>query len=108
LHLLKASKAEINVTIFSDNIGNMLSLSDYNDYMSEYGYPPISFRQTMGRFHDRYIVLDYKFKSEKIYHCGASSKDAGKRTTSISLVEDSTYYHDMIEMLLRNPALVLK
>ena len=108
LHLLKASKSGINVIIFSDNIGNMLSMSDYNDYMVEYGYPTISFKQTAGKFHDRYIVIDYKSKSERVYHCGASSKDAGKRTTSITLADDNTYYHDMVDMLLQNPVLVLK
>lgn len=108
LYLLKASKLGINVIIFSDNIGNMLSLSDYNDYMAEYGYPTISFKQTAGKFHDRYIVIDYKSKSERVYHCGASSKDAGKRTTSITLADDNTYYHDMVDMLLQNPVLVLK
>lgn len=108
LHFLKASKSGINVIIFSDNIGNMLSLSDYNDYMAEYGYPTISFKQTAGKFHDRYIVIDYKSKSERVYHCGASSKDAGKRTTSITLADDNTYYHDMVDMLLQNPVLVLK
>lgn len=108
LHLLKASKPGVNVIIFSDNIGNMLSLSDYNDYMVEYGYPNISFRQTAGKFHDRYIILDYKSKSEKVYHCGASSKDAGKRTTSITLADDNTYYHNLVDMLLQNPILILK
>lgn len=108
LQMLKASNSSVNVIIFSDNIGNMLRLSDYNDYLSEYGYPKISFRQTAGKFHDRYIVLDYKTKNEKIYHCGASSKDAGKRTTSISLVEDNTYYHGLVDMLLQNPVLILK
>lgn len=108
LQLLRASNPSINVIIFSDNIGNMLRQSEYNDYMNEYGYPTISFRQTAGIFHDRYIVLDYKTKNEKIYHCGASSKDAGKRTTSISIVDDSAYYHNMVDMLLQNPILVLK
>lgn len=76
--------------------------------MSEYGYPSISFRQTAGKFHDRYIILDYKSKSEKIYHCGASSKDAGKRTTSISLAYDNIYYHNLVDTLLQNPELILK
>lgn len=58
LHLLKASKPGVNVIMFSDNIGNMLSLSDYNDYMFEYGYPVISFRQTVGKFHDRYVASE--------------------------------------------------
>ena len=27
-------------------------------------------------FHDRYIYLDYGLDNEKLFHCGASSKDA--------------------------------
>ena len=35
--------------------------------------------------HDRFIVLDYGEKNERIFHCGASSKDAAvKLTTAIS------------------------
>lgn len=38
--------------------------------------------------HDRYIILDYGKRSEKIYHCGVPSKDAGKKTTAIMEVQD--------------------
>ena len=37
-------------------------------------------------FHDRFIVLDYGTADERVFLCGASSKDAGARITSI--VED--------------------
>ena len=39
-----------------------------------------------GIFHDRFIVLDYGTADERVFLCGASSKDAGARITSI--VED--------------------
>ena len=55
-----------------------------------------------------YIILDYKTRAERIYHCGASSKDAGKKITSITLVDDCELYHSMVEELLQNPVLVLK
>ena len=35
-----------------------------------------------GRCHDRYIIIDYKTKEERLYHCGASSKDAGNKVRS--------------------------
>lgn len=107
LSLLKAAKQGVTAIVFSDNIGKMLRQTDYNDFVTQYGNPQILFRKTNGKFHDRYIILDYKTKAEKIYHCGASSKDAGKKVTSITLVEDYVIYHSMVEELLKNPILVL-
>ena len=43
-------------------------------------------KKTGGLFHDRFIVLDYGTADERVFLCGASSKDAGARITSI--VED--------------------
>ncbi|WP_111361649.1 MULTISPECIES: hypothetical protein [unclassified Fibrobacter] len=53
-----------------------------------------------GIFHDCYIVLDYKTSHEKMFHCGASSKDAGKRVTSINSIEHPEVYHGLIEEVL--------
>ena len=58
-------------------------------------------------FHDRYIVLDYGFAAFCIYHCGGSSKDGGKRITTISKIEDSTVYKEVIGKALRNEQLKL-
>ena len=46
----------------------------------------LSMKKTGGIFHDRFIVLDYGTADERVFLCGASSKDAGARITSI--VED--------------------
>ena len=43
-------------------------------------------KKTGGIFHDRFIVLDYGTANERVFLCGATSKDAGARITSI--VED--------------------
>lgn len=107
LSLLKSASAGVTATIFSDNIRNMLGLTDYKDYVSEYGHPPITFQKTNGKYHDRYIVLDYNTRTEKIYHCGASSKDVGKKITSITKIDDRTIYHSMVDELLCNPSLTL-
>ena len=68
----------------------------------------ISLQKSGGIFHDRYIILDYGTENEKIFHCGASSKDAGKRVTSIMEDPDREKYHPMILSLLETPELVLK
>ena len=64
-------------------------------------------KKTGGIFHDRFIVLDYETANERVFLCGASSKDAGARITSI--VEDYGVpkYAPVIEMLLKNPNLIL-
>ena len=64
-------------------------------------------KKTGGIFHDRFIVLDYGTDDERVFLCGASSKDAGARITSI--VEDYgiSKYASVIAMLLKNPTLIL-
>ena len=56
-------------------------------------------------FLDRYIVLDYKTEYEKMFHCDASSKDAGKRVTTIDQVEYPEVYHELFGEVLKLPVL---
>ena len=64
-------------------------------------------QHTGGIFHDRFIVLDYGTKDERVFLCGASSRDAGGHITSI--VEDYGIdkYKPMIKRLLKNGVLQL-
>lgn len=97
----------VPVTIISDNLQHHLHKSEYDDFCQQYTDLNISFLRSGGNIHDRYIVIDYKTDNEKIYHCGASSKDAGKKVTTITLVTDAAVYHPLIDSLLQNPALSL-
>lgn len=45
---------------------------------------------------------------ERIYHCGASSKDGGNKVTTITAVTDGAVYHPVIEQLIQNPPLTLR
>ena len=84
---LKNSPTGVNVTLFSDNVGNnKLHNIEFTDFCKEYPSVKISMKKTGGIFHDRFIVLDYGTADERVFLCGASSKDAGARITSI--VED--------------------
>lgn len=107
LVMLKDIGANIHVTIFSDNNGHGLHQSDFNDFSTQYPHINISFRQTCGIIHDRYVILDYNTKHEKIYHCGASSKDAGKKVNTIIEVSERQIYHPIVDKLLNNPLLSL-
>ena len=107
LVLLKNAAPTVRITVFSDNIGRGLHQSDYDDFHSQYPSIQLDFRKTCGIYHDRYIVVDYGRKTEKIYHCGASSKDAGKKVTTITKVTDRQVYHPLVDALLLNPVLSL-
>ena len=105
---LKNSPTGVNITLFSDNVGNnKLHNIEFMDFCKEYPSVKISMKKTGGIFHDRFIVLDYGTADERVFLCGASSKDAGARITSI--VEDYgiSKYAPVIATLLKNPTLIL-
>ncbi len=99
---------EIDVSIFSDNLINGLRQSTFEDFCKEYPKLNIKLFHSGGVFHDRYIILDYGTSDEKIFLCGASSKDAGGRITSILEDPDRKKYDYMIKDLLKNKKLVLR
>ena len=105
---LKNSPIGVNIIVFSDNVGNnKLHNIEYTDFRKEYPTVKLSMKKTGGIFHDRFIVLDYGTADERVFLCGASSKDAGARITSI--VEDygTAKYNSVIAGLLKNSPLVL-
>ena len=109
LHHLLHSKASVKMMIISDNKARPpLRKAEYADYQKENPGRNVDFITTSNKAHDRYIILDYNTKDMKIYHCGASSKDAGKKITTITQIKDMSGYKDMIGELLANPPLVLK
>ena len=108
LVLLKDIPSSVEITIFSDNVGKGLHTLEYQDFCKEYPFRKIKFQKSGGEFHDRYIIIDWNTDKQRIYHCGASSKDAGQRITTILEVVDQVVYADLINKLLKNPILKLK
>lgn len=107
LALLSGVNANVCVTVFSDNIGKHLHKVEYDDFCREFPDLRISIKCSSGIFHDRYIVIDYGTCDERIYHCGASSKDGGSKVTTITAVSDAEVYHTLIDSILPNSQLVL-
>ena len=108
LHHLASAKKEVQITIISDNKGkNPLRLSEYNDFLKEYPDIKIRFITSSGRIHDRYIALDFGTENEKLYHCGASSKDAGRKITTITEIKGVADYKTTLISLLLNRELKL-
>ena len=100
LNLLRNVPKGVSVRIFSDLHGNSRLTDDMlADYRVARPDVLIDRKPAMHRFHDRYIFVDFKEKGEKLFHCGASSKDAGNKITTIVQLEDIEGYRAMFEEL---------
>ena len=100
LDLLREIAKGVAVTIYSDECGfETLTERMRMDFLKARPDVSLNVNETNGKFHDRYIFLDYGLKSEKLFHCGASSKDAGNKITTIMQIEYTEAYHNIIAML---------
>ena len=86
LDLLK--KIKKNIIIVSKNIDDILK----KKYESQYNN--ISFISN-NSFHDRFVILD----KNKLYSCGASFKDLGKKCFAINEFNDNEYLNRLLNVL---------
>ena len=106
LNLLSTIPANVSVIVFSDNVGHYLHKNDIDAFRREFPEIIIKFHKTRGIIHDRFIIIDYDIDSETIFHCGPSSKDAGKSIAGISEFRSeivSKTMKNVIKHLLNNP-----
>ncbi len=101
LDLLRGIAKHLSIKIYSDEKGpEQLTEQMLNDFRAVRQDITISVDRTRNKFHDRYVFLDYGNSNEKLFHCGASSKDAGNKITTIMQIECPQVYHTMIEELI--------
>ena len=98
LNLLRNVHKGVSILIASDRCACITDdmLNDFRAAMPGVSIDKVS---AAHKFHDRYILIDFKTKSEKLYHCGASSKDAGNKITTIVQLDDIEAYRNMFEEL---------
>jgi len=106
LELLRAARDKIQIIVFSDNVKNkdMLTKNILDDFRKDYPNIDLKLKIAGKKYHDRYIAIDYGTDNEAFYLCGASSKDAGNKISSITKIEESSkdMYHDMFSKMLNN------
>ena len=106
LELLRAARDNIQIIVFSDNVKNkdMLTKNILDDFRKDYHNINLKLKIAGKKYHDRYIAIDYGTDSEAFYLCGASSKDAGNKISSITKIEESSkdMYHMMFSGMLNN------
>ncbi|BCK48008.1 hypothetical protein SDSE89_13400 [Streptococcus dysgalactiae subsp. equisimilis] len=109
LELLRAARDKIQIVVFSDNVKNkdMLTKNILDDFRKDYPNIDLKLKIAGKKYHDRYIAIDYGTENEAFYLCGASSKDAGNKISSITKIEESSkdMYNDMFSKMLNNKGL---
>ena len=100
LQLLSQKKQGVEVVLFTENghgRNGFLTTAVIKDFIEQYSQLCIKSNPDC---HDRLIVIDYGSPSEQVYHCGASSKDAGKKLCAINKIENVEIIHPVIDKLL--------
>lgn len=103
LQLLSQKQEGVEIVLFTENghgKKGFLSTAVLNDFLQQ--YPPLRIKPNAD-CHDRLIVLDYGEPTEQAYHCGASSKDAGKKLCAINIILETSMIHPVIDKLLLAP-----
>ena len=104
--LLRAARDKTQIVVFSDNVKNkdMLTKNILDDFRKDYPNIDLKLKIAGKKYHDRYIAIDFGTENEAFYLCGASSKDAGNKISSITKIEESSkdMYHDMFSKMLNN------
>lgn len=96
LQLLSQKQVGVEVVLFTENghgKRGFLTTAVVNDFMQE--YPSLRIKPNAD-CHDRLIVLDYGLSTEQVYHCGASSKDAGKKLCAINIILETSMIHPVM------------
>ena len=100
LQLLSQKKQGVEVVLFTENghgKKGFLTPAVVSDFINQ--YPPLRIKSNPD-CHDRLIVIDYGLPTEQAYHCGASSKDAGKKLCAINKIENTEMIRPVIDKLL--------
>ena len=100
LHLLLSADRKVQITIVSDNASrNPIQPENIKEFKKETGINLIM-KPSNNRCHDRFVFIDYHTDKEKVYLCGSSSKDAGKKATTITKIEQEYINHDFFDEIL--------
>ena len=89
LDIIRNIKVKVIIVTKEDS---RLSKLDIDKYNSEYDNLKVIYNNT---FHDRYFILD----SSIIYHCGTSINNAGSKTFSINVLEDTIVKTNLIKSI---------
>lgn len=88
LNILCKKNKGVSIIIATASQGH-LSKRDVNKFNAQ--YPKLTVK-IITAFHDRFLIID----KTKVYHIGASIKDAGKKSFGITKMEDKDLINNLI------------
>ncbi len=91
LNILAKKKEGVDVKIYTVR---KTKLSEKDVEIFNQQYPKLQVKYT-DEFHDRFLIIDH----ERLYHIGASLKDAGKKCFAISILNNSGMMNDILHKL---------
>ena len=102
LQLLSQKQQGVEVVLFTENghgHKGFLTQAVIEDFVSQ--YPPLRIKAN-SESHDRWIVIDYGLTTEQVFHCGTSSKDAGKKLCAINKIDNTEVIHPLIDKMMES------
>ena len=91
LDMLSKKKSDVSVILVTDKRTSRLTQKEVSAFNTQYGKLSIFYSKD---FHDRFIIVD----NATLYHCGASIKDAGRKTFAINRIDDSDYLQALLQI----------
>lgn len=109
LDLLSNVRKDVSITIFGNKLDKSSSLKGYmiKDFMEQNKNNYLEIKNTDRLYHDRFIIIDFNTENEKIFLCGSSCKDAGKKISTITRIEDIDIYKERISKLTKMSSLCI-
>ena len=101
LHLLLSVDKNMQITIISDNVSRNPIQPEYIEDFKEETCINLIMKPSDNRCHDRFVLIDYGTDNERIYLCGSSSKDAGKKATAITEFNKDYINHAFFDKLMK-------
>ena len=91
LDMLSKKNSDVSVILVTDKRTSKLTQKEISAFNAQYGKLNILYSK---EFHDRFIIIDDTI----LYHCGASIKDAGRKTFAISRIDDPDYLQSLLQI----------
>ena len=106
LSILSFVKKNVDITLITDNKAkDSITSFMVKDFINQNKNNKLTLLKSNNKIHDRFIILDFGTKNERIYHCGSSLKDAGNKITTIIEIIDTKQYSSTIKKLLNHSSL---
>ena len=102
LNLLTYCKDNISIKLITDKASksnDKLKEYEYNDFIKEHPEYTIKLIDSKSINHDRFIILDFNTKSQKIFSSGSSLKDAGSKISVMVELKDILLSKEIIDLI---------